>query len=93
VYEHCFDLLGSKSLNVIDYFNDRVVDARLIEIDFQEVGWEDAVWINPAHDTVQCALLNLRYAYRAGNFLSNRSTLSFTGMVLFHGVGIIGWLP
>ena len=57
-----------------------------IKIDLQKVGWGGMVWIDLAEDrgrwrALVKAVMNPRFPYNAGNFLT-----SFSGRTLLHGV-------
>ena len=48
-------------------------------------------WIDLAQDRWQAlanAVMNFRIPYNAGNFLTNRGPVSFSGRILLHGVSI-----
>jgi hypothetical protein len=56
-----------------------------------EVGWEGMDWIGMAHDrdrwrALVNTVMNLWVPLNAGNFLTSRRPVSFSGTTLFYGV-------
>ena len=62
-----------------------------IKIDLQEVRWRMG-WIDLAQDRLQAlvnAVMSLRVPFSAGNFLTSCGLVSFSGMILLHGVSFV----
>jgi hypothetical protein len=59
-----------------------------IKMDLEEVGWGGMDWIDLAEDSDMWRALvtSLRVPQNAGNFLTSRGHLSFSGRILLHGV-------
>jgi hypothetical protein len=62
-----------------------------IKMDLWEIGLKGVNWIHVSQDrdrwrALLDTVMNLRVPYKAGNFLTSATTVSFSGRTLLHGV-------
>jgi hypothetical protein len=60
-----------------------------VKMDLREIGWDGLVWTDQAQDRDQCRALvnmvmNLRFSYKSGNFLSSCTIGGFSGRAHHH---------